>query len=569
MKVSMMLSSAAVLALAAGSCLAADYYVAPSGNDNNPGTEAKPWKTISQANKTLQPGDTVYLRAGTYDGQSIQPAHSGTSESARIAYVAYPGEKPVIRRTKVGLNLVGRNYITVDGIGMDGEIVRGKYKKWPGVGGGSSNIENFAMIQNSNYNVIRNVTWRKAHGWAGIKILNKSHHNKILNSRFDFVGTYDNGQKDDPGDIIQIKESAEHNLVQGCTLTHGGHNLLEMSGRYNVIRNNIFDNDWSDYLGGNKGNRALSLKGEGPKNYTGGYNLFEGNVITNAKPASDNPAPPAMKVIGEGHIVRYNYLYNNSDNAIVTANGGGASNGYVSKNRIFHNIFYNNGGAAWNIMWNEKTGATMDDNIFKNNIVYNKRSPSGSELSVNMGKKSNPLRNNRFVGNLIAKDASGEVTANVKGIGTKSIAWYGNNYRSNFSANIVDVPQFVTNSPVTVEDFQPSSTSPVIDAGQHLTRTTSGGSGTVIAVDDAGYFTNGFGVVQGDMIQVGINAPVRVVAVDYAGNQVTVEQPLLWNSADPVSLPYTGTSPDIGPFEYGSALQPPGTPAGLSMEVNE
>lgn len=41
-------------------------------SDRNPGTEARPLKTISAAEKLAQPGDTVLVRAGVYrDGDGI------------------------------------------------------------------------------------------------------------------------------------------------------------------------------------------------------------------------------------------------------------------------------------------------------------------------------------------------------------------------------------------------------------------------------------------------------------------------------------------------------------------
>lgn len=48
-----------------------DYYVdansiGGSCSDTNPGTITRPWCSISKANSTLQPGDTAYIRAGTY-----------------------------------------------------------------------------------------------------------------------------------------------------------------------------------------------------------------------------------------------------------------------------------------------------------------------------------------------------------------------------------------------------------------------------------------------------------------------------------------------------------------------
>jgi PKD repeat protein len=55
-------------------------------SDSNPGTEALPWKTITKANQVLVPGDTVYIKAGTYTSY-IAPARSGTA-SGRITYKA-------------------------------------------------------------------------------------------------------------------------------------------------------------------------------------------------------------------------------------------------------------------------------------------------------------------------------------------------------------------------------------------------------------------------------------------------------------------------------------------------
>ena len=50
------------------------YYVAPAslgGSDSNPGTWDDPWETIQHAADTLVAGDTVYIRAGTYQEQVI------------------------------------------------------------------------------------------------------------------------------------------------------------------------------------------------------------------------------------------------------------------------------------------------------------------------------------------------------------------------------------------------------------------------------------------------------------------------------------------------------------------
>lgn len=48
------------------SAVTGDFYVSPSGNDSNPGTYEKPWKTIEKAANTLASGQTAIILAGTY-----------------------------------------------------------------------------------------------------------------------------------------------------------------------------------------------------------------------------------------------------------------------------------------------------------------------------------------------------------------------------------------------------------------------------------------------------------------------------------------------------------------------
>jgi len=72
------------------------YYVATNGDDKNPGTEAKPFKTVQQAVTGLKPGDTVLIRAGRYPMFTVHNLR-GTAE-APITFKSYPGEKATIDR---------------------------------------------------------------------------------------------------------------------------------------------------------------------------------------------------------------------------------------------------------------------------------------------------------------------------------------------------------------------------------------------------------------------------------------------------------------------------------------
>jgi hypothetical protein len=70
------------------------------GSDSNPGTEERPFATISHttASGVLEPGDWVIIRDGIYR-EEIRPQESGAvvgGDTLRITWAAYPGEKVVI-----------------------------------------------------------------------------------------------------------------------------------------------------------------------------------------------------------------------------------------------------------------------------------------------------------------------------------------------------------------------------------------------------------------------------------------------------------------------------------------
>ncbi len=100
---------------------AASYYLAPNGLDSNPGSLAQLWLTIQKAANALAPGDTVFVRAGTYAKVSINT--SGTAAGGYVTFCNYPGETPVIDATGVtppdgdtGLFLlVDRSYVIIQG----------------------------------------------------------------------------------------------------------------------------------------------------------------------------------------------------------------------------------------------------------------------------------------------------------------------------------------------------------------------------------------------------------------------------------------------------------------------
>ncbi|WP_412067932.1 NosD domain-containing protein [Rubrivirga sp. IMCC43871] len=67
----------------------------PAASDRGPGTEARPFRTISRAAEAVRPGDAVVIRAGVYR-ESIRPRIGGSSSRSRVTFAAYPGETVVV-----------------------------------------------------------------------------------------------------------------------------------------------------------------------------------------------------------------------------------------------------------------------------------------------------------------------------------------------------------------------------------------------------------------------------------------------------------------------------------------
>ena len=84
---------------------AAEFHVAPAGNDANPGTAAAPLRTIQHAADLAQPGDIITVHEGVYR-ERIAPPRGGTSDTQRIVYQAAPGEKVEIKGSEVVKNWV-------------------------------------------------------------------------------------------------------------------------------------------------------------------------------------------------------------------------------------------------------------------------------------------------------------------------------------------------------------------------------------------------------------------------------------------------------------------------------
>jgi hypothetical protein len=491
---------------------AADYYVDAgnaSASDSNAGTASAPWKTITKANQMLAAGDTVYIKRSTYS-QSISPSRSGTATD-RITYRNFGSDVVTITGAIEAIVLNGKSYITVQGLTF-------------------SQVNMFLDIASSSRNIIANCNFIGKVGtwtgyWSGARIRVNSQYNWIHDCVFGNFGTYttdDVGSVMDIGDEESKTDHSDYNLLENNTMYHGGHHVLGVNSRYNVIRNNYFHNEnW--YNG--YGDRCLSLNGydEGS-----GWNLVEGNRIGPGGQPPDNAESSGIGMATKSNIVRFNCFYRATGPGVMM----GTTSAYYTGpayNRLYHNTFYQNGQST-----NPESGAEVLAGIGIANY--------GSPYSL----IGNAIKNNAFYSNPV------------------SIA----TYRVNLSDQIIQGNFQQTGDPLFVDgtipnltnaslpNFQLRTNSPCIDRGVALTTITSAtGSGRTVQLADATYFMDGWGVVQGDLIQLlGTTQRARILSVNYATRSITVDANLTWTQNQGVTMAYEGTAPDLGAYEYGSGV---------------
>jgi len=560
--------------------LTATYYVSPTGGGSPAsGTLADPW-SIPYANQQLRAGDTARLLPGFYIDALIRPAASGTSNS-RIIYRAHdmnakPEFRSTRRRNPYLIDLINRDYITINGFRADGEAI---YR--------SSKFNGWLRLSNSRYCIIENSVFEKSKGYYAVVITNNSQDNKLLNNVFSENGAWDKfdwgGVHGDSGSAMIIDATSRYNLVEGNLFRRSGHDLGIIEGTYNIIRGNLYDNDWGRYWGpdfqfkngdvryGDRvGNRTIEVR-------RGQYNLIEENVFMRAPESVDNKRNAMTSFSGKGHIIRKNIFTVGSYESMASTVRSGKQPP-VSLT-IYNNTYYRFNGPVWRFQAYDGTQAAPTNNLFKNNIAYKTHlSPFNTNSDAEFQFLSltqfygDQFLDNIITGNLIAVNSSAE-DQNVYGQtgGLQSLDYYQSNNPSTFSNNIQQSPRFFNetyfsafngsvsdlltesiNIKVAVRSaFSLASNSPCIDRAEDLTTTTQSGSNArVIGVYDAGYFTNGFGVITGDLITVGSNSSLRVTNVNYDNNQVTVDRDISWSEGSAVNLNFNGSSPDIGAVEF-------------------
>jgi hypothetical protein len=325
-----------------GGARAADYYVAPTGNDANPGTLAQPWATWDKVLATAKAGDAVYFREGEYTvappaGTDSRTMHGGTSE-APVKLKAYKDEKPVIK-----------------GDGLK-RFVRVESPYWA--------FEGLTFIAS-----------RVADHSGGILIVGEDHvadHMVVKNCSFTIRGA---AGHDNVACIILEGGDSRDALVQDCTFTGFGH-----EGQYEGAIG-------IQYLGGgNVGTKVL-------------HNQFNNlNLGVYVKHANGDTATTGAEVAWNSICDCRHGLYGNPvhinyhDNLLVRCdimfgdNGGGRQG---HDNTVAHNTVYKGGLFLQNPGEGPIANCMISNNIFTGQVALSpwqsgSQTPHHSTLDYNL-----------------------------------------------------------------------------------------------------------------------------------------------------------------------------------------
>ena len=289
---------------------------------------------------------------------------------------------------------------------------------------------------------------------------------------------------------------------------------------------------------GNAAENGIDLKGAG-------HTIIEHNVIYSSNGDDDGPLNGPDAGSGTGietetadsptryTIVRNNLIYDHNSGATLAEGDHYYNNTILNNRRTWQGPNQTDsrhtGVRAWN-MPNYRRA-------FVNNIVGGMPNGSMVKLLMDWGG-SFTIDHNLYFERSAAAPFSHRVNGSVlitRGVDAwKSILATAGGYaymqgkeQHSVEANplFVNGVDYPTGFDPT-SDFRLQSTSPAIDAGTPLTTAVeAGNASTSLAVDDAYFFCNGFGRVEGDLIVIGTAAPVRILSIDYSRNVLSLDGP--------------------------------------------
>jgi hypothetical protein len=348
--------AAAILVLAVGQAArAADYFIAPGGSDANAGTLEKPFASFKRAQEAVKPGDTVWVRGGTYaptEGDIarkqgmfayVNDLPKSGEKGKPIQYFAYKDEKPVFDLSAIKLPMrIDAFYVTGSWLHIKGLEVTGVQVVLTG------HTQSICFANEGNNNIYEQLVM---HDGQAIGIYStRGADNLFLNCdayrNWDYTSEGGRGGNVD-GFGCHPPAGGKGNVFRGCRSWFNSDDGYDCINAHESV---TFDHCWAFYNGFNA---KFESKGDGNGFKGGGYG---------ATPAAQVPNPAPRNTIQFCLAVR------NKANGFYANHHTGGSN-------WINNTAFNN-GVDFNMLErlaDNKTDVDGTGHKLRNNLAYKGR----------------------------------------------------------------------------------------------------------------------------------------------------------------------------------------------------
>jgi hypothetical protein len=359
------------------------FYVSTTGSDENPGTQAAPWRTVQHAADTARAGSTVNVRGGIYE-ELVSINVSGNASGGFITFRSYPGETAVLEAehfTPSGrsgvLTIHNQSYVRIEGFEIR-NFRTAEHRLAPlgiSVTGSGSHIE---LLKNNVHHIEQTFDGRDAPGRGGngfgIAVYGTDAKTPITDLIID------------GNEVHHLKTGSSESLVVNGNVTnfrithnvvHDNNNIgIDVIGFERTAPDPAVDQARDGVVSGNlvynitsRGNPAYRNDESSDGIYVDGGTriLIEQNVIHDVdfgiELASEH------KDRATSYITARNNLIYHCHTAGVSIGGYAPERGHTDHCTVVNNTLYGNdtsatGSGELQMQWN------MAENVFANNIVY-------------------------------------------------------------------------------------------------------------------------------------------------------------------------------------------------------
>jgi hypothetical protein len=447
--------------------------VATSGDDNNPGTLAAPWRTIQHAVNAGGPNITIFVRAGVYN-EAVTINVSGSASAGYLTIQNYSNEAPILDGTNLTISdatnalfaINNQSYIKISGFELRNYRTADPNLLPAGVlvQGANDHIE---IRNNRIHNIETSATSGNAHGIAvyGNSAQQTTHDiiidgNEIYNLKLGFSETLTvNGNVE----LFQVTNNLIHdndNIGIDIIGAEGvSSDPTNDQARNGLVRaNTVYNIDSYNNPAYAQGRGADGIYVDGGRDVV----IEQNNISTSdigLELASEHKGKTTSGVIARNNLIYHNLVIGISIGGYDSARGG-TENCTIINNTLFQNDTLATGSGEFGIQYYAL------NNTFKNNIVYS--SSQGQLVANSTNTSTSSTQPNLLKYNLYYVPSGGNSTWQWGATTYHSISSYQSSTGEDANSLVAD-PLFV-NSTATPPDLhlnaQANPKSPAVDAGE-------------------------------------------------------------------------------------------------------